>query len=257
MIDTHTHIYLKENFGDEIPDIIRRAREEGVKHFILPNIDDKSIPELKSLHEKYPDLTSMAIGLHPTEVTGDPAFFTDILKKELSSGNYVAVGEVGMDLYWDKTYREMQLKAFEMQLRIAEEFSKPVIIHCREALQETLEVIKKVSPTIPLIFHSFTGSPEEVKKIRNICNPYFGINGVVTYKNAQSLRDALSEISLSRILLETDAPYLSPVPHRGKRNEPSYLAHIRDKIAETLHKSIEEVEETTDKTASEVFSIKL
>ncbi|MCH5224125.1 MAG: TatD family hydrolase [Muribaculaceae bacterium] len=254
MVDTHTHIYFNE-FKAERKEIVDRAKAVGVRHFVLPNVDEESLPLMKDFYEKFPDISSMAIGLHPTEVKDDWQKFFKLLDHELSNGNYVGIGEVGVDLYWDKTMKESQLEAFEWHLRLAEETKLPVIIHSREAFKETVEVIEKVLPSVPLIFHSFTGSPDDVALIRNVCNPFFGINGVVTYKNAQSLRDALPIIGIENIVLETDSPYLSPVPHRGKRNESSYVAHVRDKVAEVLSISKEDVDKTTDRNAGKIFRI--
>lgn len=254
MIDTHTHIYMDE-FSDGGGDALNRALSVGVSHMVLPNVDASSIAPMKSLHERFPDNTSMAIGLHPTEIGDDWEKIVDDMERELQTGEYVAVGEVGMDLYWDATFRNAQMSAFARQLRMAEKDGLPVIIHCREALDETLGVIAEVNPGIPLVFHSFTGGVEDVRKIRKVCDPMFGINGVVTFKNAQPLRDALPEIGLERILLETDSPYLAPVPHRGKRNESSYLPAICAKIAETLGIRTEDVELQTNANARSIFKL--
>ena len=254
MTDTHTHLYFPE-FGEDTSEIMKRGLEAGVSHFILPNVDEDSLPLMKEFHDRYPEITSMAVGLHPTEVKEGWESVMDLVEKELQTGNYVAVGEVGMDLYWDKSLIDFQKKAFERQLNLAEKFGLPVIIHSRDAFEQTMEIIEKVKPTVPLIFHSFTGNKKDVERIREGCDPYFGINGVVTYKNASELREALFEIGVDKIVLETDSPYLTPVPHRGKRNESSYLGYIRDKIAETLGMLLDEVERITDKNARYIFKI--
>lgn len=254
MIDTHTHIYFPD-FKEDIQRVINRAMDEGVKAFILPNVDQESFEYMIALHKEFPDNTYMAMGLHPTEVKEDFDEFIKFIDQELSSGKYVAVGEVGMDLYWDKSYIDLQKKAFEDQLKLAQKYNLPVIIHSRDALEETLEVIEKIKPVTPLVFHSFTGNKKDVEKIRKICDPYFGINGVVTYKNASELREALKEIGIDHILLETDSPYLTPVPHRGKRNESSFISHVRNKVAESLSIAPEEVERFTDNNARRVFAL--
>ena len=254
MIDTHTHLYFPE-YGEEIHDIMEKCANSGISHFILPNVNRESIGQIKDFHSLYPSTTSMAMGLHPTEVAENWEEEVDFMERELESGQWIAIGEIGMDLYWDQTHLDQQLEAFERQLRIAETLQLPVIIHSRQALDETLSVIEKVKPTVPLIFHSFTGRKEDVEKIRQTCDPYFGINGVVTYKNAPELREALPIISLDKIVLETDAPYLSPVPHRGKRNDSSLIVHVRDKVAETLGISPEEVEQSTDNNARRIFGL--
>ena len=173
----------------------------------------------------------------------------------MTTGNYKAIGETGIDLYWDNTLLSLQSEPFELQLKMAESAGLPVIIHSRNAFRETVEIIAKVAPSIPLVFHSFTGTPDDVWLIREVCDPYFGINGVVTFKNAKLLREALPEIGIHRILLETDAPWLTPAPHRGKRNDSSYLSFIRDGIAQTLNMTPDEVEKITDNTAKSVFKI--
>lgn len=254
MIDTHTHLYFPE-YGEEIKGIMQNCLDSGVSHFILPNVDEESMIQVKDFHSLYPEITTMAMGLHPTEVKEDWERVVDLMEKELSVGEYKAVGEIGMDLYWDQSMEAQQKQAFERQLLIAEKFRLPVIIHCRNAFEETMEVIEKVKPTVPLVFHSFTGNKDNVNRIRRGCQPYFGINGVVTYKNAQELRDALPEIGIERIVLETDAPFLTPMPHRGKRNDSSYLGHIRDKIAEVLDIPVDKVESITDKNAKAIFAL--
>lgn len=254
MVDTHTHLYFPDYQGN-IEEVIKRCIDAGVEHLILPNVDGESLEQVKKFHEKFPGITSMGMGLHPTEVDEKWEYWVDRFEKELENGDYKAVGEVGLDLYWDKKNIEWQKKAFERQLNIADRLKLPVIIHSRSALEETITSIQSSQPKVPLIFHSFTGNKEDVKKIREVCDPYFGINGVVTYKNAEELREALSEIGLNRMLLETDSPFLTPVPYRGKRNESSYLGFIRDKIADTIGISPQEVEETTDRNAHAIFAI--
>ena len=261
MIDTHTHPYL-EQFEEGGYGVVQAALDAGVSHMVLPNVDASTISPMIALHRRFPENTSIALGLHPTEVGADweqvLAPIEELLRKTLVDSDgirAVAVGEVGIDLYWDKSYREQQLLAFARQLRLAMQLRLPVIIHCREALDDTLDVIREVKPDIPLVFHCFTSGPEAVRKIREVCDPMFGINGVVTYKNAQDLRDALPVIGLDRILLETDAPYLAPVPKRGRRNEPSYVHWVCGKVAETLGLSPETVEEATDNNARRFFSL--
>lgn len=254
MIDTHTHLYLPEFAGDGAS-AVSRALEAGVGMMVFPNVDASTVGMMQTLHRAYPDNTVMALGLHPTEVDGDWRNIVDEMEEELCKGGYVAVGEVGIDLYWDKTALGHQLAAFSRQLEIADSLRLPVIIHCREALDETLKVIGEVNPGVPLVFHSFTGSAEDVRKIRGVCDPMFGINGVVTFKNAGALREALPEIGLDRILLETDSPYLAPVPHRGKRNESAYVVEVCARVADVLGLSPHEVELATDKNARDTFHI--
>lgn len=254
MIDTHTHLYLPE-FPDGGDEQVRNAIDAGVTHLVFPNVDHDTISPMLALHNRFPENTSVAMGLHPTEVKENWKVIVDDMQKLLVEGGFVAVGEVGMDLYWDKTYRAEQMLAFAEQLSIAESMSLPVIIHCREALDETLDVIKSVSPTVRLIFHSFTGTPDDVRKIRKLCDPMFGINGVVTFKNAVSIRESLPIIGIDRILLETDSPYLAPVPNRGKRNESSNIPYICAKVAEALGMTVEEIDSATSANARNTFCL--
>lgn len=254
MIDTHTHLYDKA-FEDGGVEAVRRGLESGVTHFILPNTDLCTIEPIKKLHSLFPKETSMAMGLHPTDIGEHPRESLEEMFRELDTGKYVAVGEVGIDLYWDKSNLKGQQEVFALQLDKANDLSLPVIIHSRDAFRETLDVIKDVNPEVILIFHSFTGGVEEVRMIREVCDPYFGINGVVTYKNAGNLREALLEIGSDRLLLETDSPYLSPVPFRGKRNESSYLHYIRDAIASSMGVPPEQVEDFTVKNSRYIFKL--
>ena len=254
MTDTHTHLYYTA-YGEGYEEAIERAVASGVSRMILPGIDLPSIEAMNECHRKYPDATLLALGLHPTDVKENWGEIINEMEAHLNSGKYVAVGEVGIDLHWDPSTLPLQKEAFARQLKIADRLGLPVIIHSRDALEETLEVILRVNPAVPLIFHSFTGSFVDVKRIREVCDAYFGINGVVTYKSAGNLREALPEIGLSRILLETDSPYLSPVPHRGEKNESAYLINIRDKVAEVLGVRHSVVEVETDNNARKLFKL--
>lgn len=256
MIDTHTHLYLPEFSEDGDTAAVDRALAAGVRHMVLPNVDASSVGQLAALADKRPDAVSTAWGLHPTEVDERWRETTDGIFANLDRHDCVAVGEIGMDLYWDATHRELQMQAFEYQVGEALRRHLPVIIHCREALDETLEVLSAFNGNMPdMVFHSFTGSAVDVDRIRRICDPWFGINGVVTFKNARDLHSAVPEIGLTRIVLETDSPYLAPVPLRGKRNESSFLPHILCRVAELTATEEKETESITDINAKTLFRL--
>lgn len=254
MIDSHTHIYMS-SFSEESPDAVERAALEGVEMMILPAVDRESASEVVALHSLHSDLTRTAMGLHPTEVGEDWKKELDDIIKILSPTSPVAIGEVGIDLYWDKSNLQLQKEAFIAQLQLANTLHLPVIIHCRDGLDVCLECLQKVECLPKLVFHSFTGSPDDVRRIRKVCDPYFGINGVVTFKNSGSLPDAIKEIGIDRILLETDSPYLAPIPYRGRRNESAFLTFINSKVADILHMSPVDTDSITTRNAKDFFKI--
>ncbi len=255
IIDTHTHLYLPEFQDPE--QAVKRALDAGVGHLVLPNVDLTTLDAMFDLHKLFPDRTSVAVGLHPTEITdnylADLALINDAFDQFPDA---VAVGEIGMDLYWDKTWREEQMDAFRIQCLWALERKLPIIIHCRDGLDEVLEVLSAL-PKVPAgVFHSFGGSVEDVDRIRKVGDFYFGINGIVTFKNSR-LRDTLPHIGLERILLETDSPYLAPVPHRGKRNESAFIVHTAAYIASIMGVGIEDLERVTTENAINLFGLNI
>ena len=252
IFDTHTHIYLPE-FDDDCDAVVERAKEAGVVMMMLPNVDTETVIPLKNIMSRYADCCVAAMGLHPTSVDGDYKQRLKEIHLEFEKGDYLAVGEIGVDLYWDKTYRSEQLEVFAEQLRWAKEKSLPVIIHNREALEDTLAVLKK-NPVERFVMHSFGGSVDDVRRVRETGDAYFGINGVATFKNVR-LEDTIKEIGIDRLVVETDAPYLSPVPYRGKRNEPSYIVNTIKKISEVFSLTREEVERVTYNNACALFGI--
>ncbi len=252
-VDTHTHLYLPE-FDGENPDAVTRAIEAGVDRMIFPNVDLSSVGPLSGLASRYPGNVYMAMGLHPTEVKED---WRDVLSEIgdiLGDGRkYVAVGEIGVDLYWDKTFVDAQMQVFEKQVNDAVRLGLPVIIHCREGLDQTLEVLRGIRD-VRAVFHSFGGTERDVEAIRKTGDFYFGINGVVTFKNS-GLREVLPAIGIDRILLETDSPYLSPVPYRGKRNESARIPLIAGHIASLLDMEVDTVADVTTANAEAMFDI--
>lgn len=255
MTDTHSHLYLEE-FDTDREAAVERAKSAGLKRLILPNVDLDTVDRMIEMHDKYPAFTEMAMGLHPTSVNDNYERDLDNIKKHFSGNHkFVAIGEVGIDLYWDTTYKAQQIEVFNRQLHWAEDMNLPVIIHCRNGLDEILSVFANYDGHLPeCVFHSFGGTVADVERIRQYGDFYFGINGIVTFKNS-TLREVLPTIGLERILLETDCPYLTPVPYRGKRNESSYIPYIANTIADTLGLSIEEVSTITDRNAASFFNI--
>lgn len=256
IVDTHTHLYLEDfDEDDKGAAAVKRAMDAGVGKMIFPNVDLNTIVPMRTLASRFPDVISMAMGLHPTEVKAswlnDTHKVIDELKYHLD--DYVAIGEVGIDLYWDKTFEREQMQALEMQADIATRLNLPLIIHCRDGQKQTLDVLKNF-PGVRAVFHSFGGTPEDVEEIRKAGDFYFGINGIVTFKNCK-VRESLPEITLDRLLLETDSPYLAPVPHRGKRNESAFIIHTAAHIAAYLGITTTELEFATTKNASNLFGI--
>ena len=254
IIDTHTHIYAEE-FDADLHDVITRARLAGVEKILLPNIDRESLDRLHNLSELYPDYCLPMMGLHPTSVGADWIEQLSFLKKQFAVRSYVAVGEIGIDLYWDKTYEQEQILAFEEQLRWSIEFDLPVSIHSRDAIAECITSIKNVgADKLRGAFHSFGGTEQELRDILSLDNFVIGINGVVTFKNS-TLPIVLKNTDLSKIIIETDAPYLTPVPYRGKRNEVSYTVNIVQKLAEIYAVGVDEVGEITSENAIKLFGL--
>lgn len=255
IIDTHAHLYLKQ-FESDTPEMIQRAVNAGIAKILLPNIDTATIEPLKKLVENYPQLFIPMMGLHPTSVKEDWQKQLTIIKRELKQGHYIAVGEIGLDLHWDKSTLDIQQQAFERQLEWSAEMGLPVSIHSRSAIMEVIASIKKVGENRLFgVFHSFGGTIDELKAIIELTNFYIGINGVVTFKNA-GLKEIIHHCPIERIVVETDAPYLAPVPHRGKRNESAYLKEIIKTLANTHQLTETEVSSLTTTNAYKLFNIK-
>ncbi len=257
LIDSHTHLYEAEFGGlEEQADTVRRAIEAGVDTMVFPCIDEASVAPMKALAERFPTNIRLAVGLHPENIDEKYPASLDFVARELDgSSPYCAVGEIGIDLYWDKTWREQQIEAFYLQCRMAADRDLPVVIHCREALPEVLDVLASLYTVPRGVMHSFGGTPEDVEAVRRVApEMYFGINGIVTFKNSR-LRDTLPAIGLDKILLETDAPYLAPVPRRGRRNESAYLPYIADTVATALGLPLGQVAAATTASARTIFRL--
>lgn len=259
LIDTHTHLYLEDFAEDGHGEAaVHRALDAGVGKMVFPNVDLTTIEPMKVLAGKFPGVVSMAMGLHPTEVKDSWADDTEAALTELMTMQegkllYKALGEVGIDLYWDKTFEREQMLSLEKQISKAVELNLPVIIHCRDGQAQVLEVLQGF-PQAQAVFHSFGGTAKDVDDIRRVGDYYFGINGIVTFKNCK-VREALPEITLDRLMLETDSPYLAPVPHRGKRNESAFMTHTAAHIAAYLDVPVKEIEDRTTGNAESFFGI--
>lgn len=252
MIDTHAHIYSEE-FDNDRAAVIQRAIDVGVKKIVLPNIDSQSLPRMLELEKNYPDYCYATIGLHPTSVKSDYLSELEIVRSELERRSFLAVGEIGIDLYWDKTFLKEQLIAFRQQIDMALQYQLPVIIHVRNSFSETMKALAPYKNSgLEGIFHSFAGTKEEAEAVINFGGFLLGINGIITFKNS-GLNEAIKDIGLKHLVLETDAPYLTPVPYRGKRNESACLELITTKIAATFSTSYDAVIQTTTQNALNLF----
>ncbi len=250
IIDTHCHLYAKE-FDNNRNEILQRAVQEGIHKFYLPAIDSTTHTAMLDLENKNSKCIAM-MGLHPCSVNVNYKDELQQVEEWFAKRNFVAVGEIGLDFYWDKTFVKEQTESFKMQIELAIKKNIPIVIHTRNAMQETINVVKEYSKqNVRGIFHCFSGSYESAKEIIK-AGFYLGIGGVVTYKNA-GLAEVLQKIDLKHVVLETDSPYLTPVPFRGKQNEPSYLKYIIEKVAEIKNVSIEKVAEVTTKNAAQIF----
>jgi TatD DNase family protein len=253
-VDTHAHTYA-EAFAEDRDQSIERALENGVKKILLPNIDLESLPGLLQLQEKYPDICYPMIGLHPCDVKPDTyETVLKTLKQELDSkpSKYIAIGETGIDLYWDKSTQEAQIEALEIQVQWCKETLKPIVLHARESLEVLIEVLSRPkNKGIRGVFHCFTGTFAQAQQI--IAMGFdIGIGGVLTFKKS-SLVEVIEKLPLEHIILETDSPYLAPTPYRGKRNESAYIPIIAQKLAEIKGISIEEVAKCTTENAERIF----
>lgn len=249
-IDSHTHIYAKA-FDDDRAQVLERAGELGVYRLYMPNIDVDSIDAMLETELRYPQCIPM-MGLHPCSVEKDFERQLYIMEDWLSKRSFAAVGEIGVDLYWDKTFFEQQQEAFRIQVKWAKEHQLPVVIHTREAMPQTLALLEELQDgTLQGVLHCFTGTLEEAQKAVAL-GFYLGIGGVATFKNG-GLDAVLPHVPLNRLLLETDSPYLAPVPHRGKRNSPEYVPIVATRVAELVKKEVAEIAEITTASSLSLF----
>jgi len=251
LIDTHTHLYSK-SFSQDIEAVISRAENEGVVKFYLPAIDSECQDALLALEARYPGKCIGMTGLHPCNVKENYADELRFVEGELARRPWVAVGEIGLDFYWDRSFEVQQYEAFHRQIEWALQYDIPIVIHSRESMQQSIDVVREHQKGgLRGIFHCFSGDGEAARQIVEL-GFYLGIGGVLTYKNS-GLPEAIRDIPLEWLVLETDAPYLSPVPFRGKRNESSYIKYVAHRLAEVKGVSVEEVGRVTTKNAQKIF----
>jgi TatD DNase family protein len=253
LTDTHTHLYSDE-FDLDREEMIRRAVDAGVSRFFIPAIDSTCTASMYDLEKKYPSTVFLMMGLHPTYVKENYLEELQHVEEELAKRKFYAIGEIGIDLYWDKTHLKEQQDAFRKQIQLAKKYKLPIVIHCRDAFDEVFEVLEQEkSDNLFGIFHCFTGTQEQALQSISY-NMKLGIGGVVTFKNGK-IDQFLKEIDLEHIVLETDSPYLAPIPFRGKRNESSYLVNVAGKLAQIYDCSITEIAKITTENSKAVFGI--
>nr|WP_315194916.1 TatD family hydrolase [uncultured Flavobacterium sp.] len=251
--DTHTHLYSEE-FDLDRSEMMQRAIGNGVTRFFVPAIDSSCTQSMYDLERDYPNNVFLMMGLHPTYVKDNYLEELQHVEAELAKRKFIAIGEIGIDLYWDKTHLAEQQNAFRKQIQLAKKYKLPIIIHCREAFDEIFEILEEEkSPELFGIFHCFTGTYEQALQAISY-NMKLGIGGVVTFKNGK-IDQFLNKIDLKHIVLETDSPYLAPIPYRGKRNESSYLVNVADKLAQIYDVSTNEISTVTTNNSIEIFGI--
>ena len=250
LIDTHAHIYLPE-FDNDRTFILEEAEKAGISRILLPAIDSGTHEAMLKTEEEYKSCTAM-MGLHPCSVKENYEEELVVIEEWLTKRKFIAIGEIGLDFYWDKTFTDQQYKAFHRQIELALQYSIPIVIHSRDAIDECIAVVEQY-PTLQGVFHCFSGDREQAERILKT-SFYLGIGGVVTFKNA-GLDKVVEHIGLERVVLETDAPYLAPVPYRGKRNLPGYTRLVAEKVATLKGLSVEEIAELTTENANKLFSL--
>ena len=254
-IDTHSHLYSSQ-FDEDRTQAINDAISAGVSTILLPNISSEYTKGMLEVCGEFPENCFPMMGLHPCDVNEDNIEGELLhVEQELAKGKYIAVGEIGLDLYWDKTKLEIQKKAFIHQIELAKKYKLPIAIHVRDSFAEAIEIIEKLNDeSLTGVFHCFTGRVEDAQRVINLGDFYLGIGGVLTFKNS-GLDKTIAEIDLKHLILETDSPYLAPAPFRGKRNESKYIVNIAEKLAEVHQISIEKVAEITTENAKKLFEL--
>ncbi len=252
-IDTHAHLY-HHKFADDREEMVQRALDAGVTRLLLPNVDHESIDAMHALAKVHPDVCYPMMGLHPCSVGADNTAAMAEVGHLLRSGSYCAVGEIGTDLYWDKTHLAQQQEVFRQQVKWAKELRLPIVIHCRNSFEETISIVEEENDELLRgVFHCFTGTASEAERIIALGGFHLGIGGVITFPKG-GLAETMAVVGPDHCLLETDAPYLAPVPFRGKRNESAYIPHIAAKLAEVTGRSVEEIARITTTNALKLFN---
>jgi TatD DNase family protein len=252
LTDTHTHLYA-EQFNSDISNVIKSCVDKGIERLFLPNIDSTSIDAMMALGKKYPNNCFPMMGLHPTSVKENYKEELALVDDWLNKKQFCAVGEIGIDLYWDKSLLKEQQDAFRYQIGLAKKHNLPFVIHCRDSFDEIFEIMDEMNDDkMRGIFHCFTGNIEQANHIINYGNFKIGIGGVVTFKNS-GLDKTVEQIDLEHLVLETDSPYLAPAPYRGKRNESSFLYEIAEKVADIYNLPIEDIAKITTQNSKEIF----
>lgn len=253
LIDTHAHVYV-DQFKKDRDEVIQKSFELGLEKIIMPNIDATTIDSMMEVEEKYPGQCIATMGLHPCSVGKNFEKELYLVEDWLSKRHFIAVGEIGTDLYWDKTYYEQQKEALEIQLNLAKKYKVPVIIHCRDSIDETIEIVENLNDEhLTGVFHCFGGTVDQGNRIVDL-GFYLGLGGVTTFKNA-GMDKVIPELDEERIILETDSPYLAPVPHRGKRNEPAYTRLVAERVASIKDCDADEVAEKTTENTLKLFNL--
>ena len=253
LTDTHTHLY-DEAFDEDRDEMIQRALDNNVKRFFIPAIDSETTQAMYNLEKNYPNHMFLMMGLHPTSVSETVEQELQHIEKQLQKRTFCAIGEIGIDLYWDKSFLDAQRKAFKYQIQLAKNYKLPIVIHCREAFDEIFDVLEEEKgDDLHGVFHCFTGTKSQAERAISY-NMKLGIGGVATFKNGK-IDQFLNEIDMKHIVLETDSPYLAPKPYRGKRNESAYVLKVAEKLSELYSVSLEEIAKQTTQNSKDVFGI--
>ena len=257
LVDTHSHLYSSQ-FDKDRTAVIKNAINSGVKKILLPNISSSYTQKMLKLCEKFPSTCFPMMGLHPCDVKKE-SMEQELqhVKKELEKGIYIGVGEIGIDLHWDKSTLEIQKEAFIYQIKLAKKYKLPIVIHVRNSFNETIKIVEDMNDSsLKGVFHCFTGSEKDAQRIISLKDFYLGIGGVLTFKNS-NLKDVIKSIDTQHILLETDAPYLTPAPNRGKRNESKYIVDIAKELAQVYNLDVDEIAQITTYNANSLFNLKI